>query len=42
MNLLGSTALPKVLGPYPGVMANHADTVKGTDGSIAVEWLVAK
>jgi len=42
VNLLGSTALPNVLGPYPGVMANHAGTVKGTDGSIALEWLVAK
>lgn len=38
VELLGSTALPDTLGPYPGVLGNHSAEVKGEDGSIALEW----
>lgn len=38
VSLLGGTALPEVLGPYPGVLGKHRAKVKGTDGSIAIEW----
>ena len=38
VSLLGGTALPEVLGPYPGVLGKHSAKLKGEDGSIAIEW----
>ncbi len=38
VSLLGSTTLPEVLGPYPGVLGKHSAKVKGKDGAIAIEW----
>ncbi|HNB26435.1 MAG TPA: hypothetical protein PLR41_05720 [Alphaproteobacteria bacterium] len=38
VSLLGGTALPEVLGPYPGVLGKHSAKVKSKDGSIAIEW----
>jgi hypothetical protein len=42
VELLGSTALPQVLGPYPGVMGKHKGSVKGKDGTISLEWSSAQ
>ena len=42
VSMLGSTALPNVLGPYPGVMGKHTGRVKGKDGSISLEWTTSK
>jgi hypothetical protein len=42
VSLLGSTALPDVLGPYPGLTGGHKGAVKGKDGSISLEWSTAQ
>jgi len=42
VDLLGSTALPDTLGPYPGVIGKHKDNIKGKDGTVALEWTAAQ
>lgn len=42
VQLLGSTALPDMLGPYPGVMGAHKGSVEGTDGSVSFESTAAE
>jgi hypothetical protein len=42
VSLLETTALPQVLGPYPGVMGNHKAVLKGQNGSVSLEWLAAQ
>ncbi len=38
VDLLATTALPEILGPYKGVMGKQAGSVKGQNGSVAIEW----
>jgi hypothetical protein len=38
VDLLATTKLPDMLGPYPGVMGTQKASVKGKDGTIAIEW----
>jgi hypothetical protein len=38
VDLLGTTKLPDTFGPYEGVMGKQKGTVKGENGSVAIEW----
>jgi hypothetical protein len=38
VDLLGTTKLPDMLGPYKGVMGKQKGSVKGDNGSVAIEW----
>jgi len=42
VSLLGTTALPQVLGPYPGIAGKQKATIKGENGSVALEWLASQ
>lgn len=42
VDLLGSTALPEVFGPYPGAPGKHKGSAKGDGGSIAVQWITGQ
>lgn len=38
VDLLGTTKLPDMLGPYRGVMGTQKGSVKGSNGTVAIEW----
>ena len=38
VDLLATTALPEILGPYKGVMGKQKGSVKGENGSVTLEW----
>ena len=42
VDLLGTTKLPEMLGPYKGVLGAQKGSVKGENGSVSVEWSTAK
>jgi hypothetical protein len=38
VDLLATTKLPEMLGPYKGVLGQQKGSVKGESGSVAIEW----
>jgi hypothetical protein len=38
IDLLATTKLPDILGPYKGVMGKQTGNVKGANGSVSIEW----
>ena len=38
VDLLATTSLPDILGPYKGIMGKQKGSVKGENGSVTLEW----